>query len=292
MSKALLPHPRSASSRRRPSLPPSPKNLPLKPPWARTGMRLMTPPTASAPHRAEYGPLAISIRFRPAVLNRLQSKPPKNGELRRTPSSITRVWLELVPRVKTEVSLLSSPEPITVTPGTRRNIAATDPDCASSISSRDTTVTAVGASSTVGLDPGRGHGDLVGKGRCRLAGLVEWVLSLGGERPENCDRGQDWGIFRTSETSRFGANGRSPGSRINRNRSPSQPSRPARIDSASGRAGRLRHPAPERPVPGHSGGGRAGFTPASLVRSVGATIPRASREVPDAGWQMPDEGGI
>ena len=87
------------------------------------------------------------------MLSWLQSKPPKNGELRRTPSSITRVWLEPVPRVKTEVSLPWSPEPTTVSPGTRRNISATEPDCASSISSRVTTVTAVGASSTAVSTP-------------------------------------------------------------------------------------------------------------------------------------------
>ena len=83
------------------------------------------------------------------MLSWLQSKPPKNGELRRTPSSITRVWLEPVPRVNTEVSLPPSPEPTTVSPGTRRNISATEPNWASSISSRVTTVTAVGASSSV-----------------------------------------------------------------------------------------------------------------------------------------------
>jgi len=47
---------------------------------------------------------------------------------------------------------------------------------------------------------------------------------------------------------------------------------------------------PERSVPGHSGGGRAGFTPASLDRSVGATLPRATREVPGARYRMPDTG--
>jgi len=156
----------------------------------------------------------------------LQSYPPKNGELSRTPSNITSVCVEEVPRTNTDVTPASSPERSTVTPGTHRRASATAVTPSAFRSAAGITVEAaatwsagcsspVAVTTTVSLTTGGCWGP------CRRCDHE-------GYREEKKHRTQHGNLPFPER------DGRSPGSRITRNRSPSQaPSLATRAPSGS-----------------------------------------------------------
>ena len=102
-----------------------------------------TPPIASEPYTALWGPRTTSMRSTSSSGTCDRSMPPPNA-LARTPSIMTRVKSDSPPRVNSDVTVPGPPFCWTVMPGTDRNAVESMNCCFASISMPSITVTLSG----------------------------------------------------------------------------------------------------------------------------------------------------
>ncbi|MNN33796.1 hypothetical protein D3C81_1475660 [compost metagenome] len=97
---------------------------------------------ASEPYSAERAPRTTSTRSICCGSRNSRLVVPLEAEAMRWPSTSTRVWALLVPRISTLVRLPVPPVRLTVTPGTRSSSSPTLRGCRRSMSWRVKTVVA------------------------------------------------------------------------------------------------------------------------------------------------------
>ena len=95
-------------ARANPNEPPS--AAALYPPGSETPLMAITPPIASEPHSADWGPRTISMReARSALSSSKRGSSPAAGSLILIPSTNSKVWFASAPRMRTSVSEPAGP---------------------------------------------------------------------------------------------------------------------------------------------------------------------------------------